>query len=75
MLAECHLKHITIPPDETEYAYDALMSELKPWVTRKLPQATRDAVLIERQGEYKRMMESADTYERRHGAVRQKRHT
>lgn len=56
--------------------HDLLTGMETDWTTRPLPKPPDepDIELIQRQNEYKRLMEEAHTFERRHGAVKQKRH-
>lgn len=76
MCVHCPMSKVRMSDDPNLYVYDALRDRRTLWTTRPLPKPPDepDIELIQRQEEYKRLMEEAHTFERRHGAVKQKRH-
>lgn len=77
-LPECVLRHVTIEGREGEFAYDRLTGHVTKWVAVKRSPVQdvdpRDAWFAEFSRRQLAMeIQSADTYERKRGRVRQKR--
>src|SRR5579875_10989 len=80
MCATCPVKKVTFRDDPTqkEHAYDSLTESVTDWITVPPPKPIRDSLDQWYEEftakEFGKAITSADTYERKHGALRQKRH-